>query len=362
MNEFMERKHRQAARTSDRVEAMREHSFEDEVAGEDFAALAKENSDDTGSATSGGDLGFNEPGIFVAEFEAVAYDLALNEVGDPVLTEFGYHIIKVTGIVEASTPTLDEIRVDIEKAYKDSIAEEDFVAVSARLSELVFESIDLEVPAAELDLAREVTGNVPRGSETGLMANPLIVSAAFSPDVLLDGNNSDVIEIDENHHVALRVLEHTPSASKPLVDVTEDIRYILMRRSAADLAERNANEIVDAINSGSLAVYVADQYGLTWEKGSAASRTMRGGDPMILSEAFKLPRPAPEKETVGYSILPNGDSTVLLVAKVSNRQPDELTDIELSSLSRALSVQLGSVDFREFEDSLMASATLEREN
>lgn len=331
------------------------------VDGEDFSKLAEEFSDDPGSARNGGDLGFSEPGTFVEEFEAVAFDLNLNEVSKPVLTEFGYHIIKVTGIEEANTPTLDEIRESIERGYRNTVAEDEFVTLSARLAELVFESIDLEVPAAELGLGIKTTGHVSRDESSGIMGNRAVVEAAFSPDVLIDGNNSDLLEITDNYHLTLRVVEHIPSATKQLDEVREDVRYILLRQKATDLAESQTTEIVNEIESGSLAVYVADQHGLEWRAVPGANRTQPDVDPVILREAFSLPRPVEGKESLGQTILANGDSVVLRVSRVTNDAGD-LSEQELAALARALSSQLGTVDFQEFENSLSANADLERIN
>ncbi len=329
--------------------------------GGDFAALAREFSEDPGSAENGGEYGFTGPGTYVPEFEATLYDLNLNEVSQPVLTEFGYHIIKATGIEPASTPSLDEIREQMERSYRFSLAEDEFVTRSARLAELVFESIDLEVPASEIGLEIKTTGKITRDEGSGIMANNAVVDAAFSPDVLLDGNNSDLIEINDNYHLALRVVEHNPSSSRELSEVKEDVRYILLRQKATDLAESQATEIVNEIESGSLAVYVADKYGLEWDIHVGASRQQSNLDPFILEEAFSLPRPQEGKESLGQTILPNGDSVVMRISRVTNSST-ELTEVELGQIGRAMSSRLGTAEFQEFENSLSANADVERLN
>ncbi len=77
--------------------------------GADFATLAKENSDDTGSATNGGDLGYFNKGQMVEEFEKAAFDLGVNEyTKEPVKTTYGYHIILKTG--EKDKEELDKVK------------------------------------------------------------------------------------------------------------------------------------------------------------------------------------------------------------------------------------------------------------
>ena len=337
--------------------------YERIIDGEDFSALAKETSDDLGSKDNGGDLGFNEQGTFYDEFEAVAYDLGLNQVAEPVLTEIGYHIIKVLDVREANVPDLADVRAEIEQGYRLEATEDDFVSASSRLAELLFENFsELETAAEELGLEIKSTGLVARDASNRLMSDASVSAAVFSPDVLLDGNNSDLIELSESHHVGLRVLEHQPSETKPLETVKEDIRYILQREKASELASTRALAIVEEVESGSLAQFVADQRNLSWQMVPGASRFQQAVDPSVLTEAFKLPRPAKDKESIGYSTLPNGDSLVVRVSAVADNPNEEVVSEELAAIQTNLARQLGTSDFQEFQQSLREEADLERVN
>ncbi|MBT4161238.1 MAG: hypothetical protein HOC70_08705 [Gammaproteobacteria bacterium] len=333
------------------------------VDGGDFTALAKEYSDDLGSQDSGGDLGFNNQGTFFPEFEAVAYDLSLNQVSGPVQTEIGFHIIKVLGIEEANLPGLDEVRAEVEQIYRHTATEDDFVSKSSRMAELLFENFsELESTASAIELDVKITGDLKRDANHELMSVSRVVAAAFSPDVLVDGNNSDLIEVSEDHHIGLRVLEHKPSSIRALSEVTEDVRYILQREKAAELAQTRAKEIVAAIDSGSLAQFVADEYSLEWQVALKATRFDQEVDPFILGEAFKLLRPVENKESLGVATLLNGDSVVLRVSSVVNRPAGEIEESELAGVQAGLARQMGLSDFQEFQQSLKQEATLERVN
>ncbi len=326
--------------------------------GEDFAALAKEASDDAGSSETGGDLGFNPQGTFFPEFEAVAYDLGMNQVSEPVETEIGFHIIKVLDIEEGNQPELADVRLEVEMAYRLSATEEDFVSMSSRLAELLFESIDLEVPAEEVGLEIQTTGHLTREANHFLMGNNNVAEAAFSPDVLLDGNNSDLIELSEDHVVGIRVLEHNPSETRPLAEVSEDIRFILQRQKATELAGSRAEDIVAAIEGGSLAQFVADEYGLNWSLAPGATRFTREINPQVLSAAFKLARPAENKESLGASTMQNGDGLVVRVSSVENKPVPELLEAEIAGLRQSMASQMGLADFNEFERSLNETASI----
>ena len=345
--------------TEDESRTRADALYEQIKQGEDFTILARDNSDDFGSKELGGDLGFNPQGTFFPEFEAAVYDLALNQVSEPVKTEAGFHIIKVLEIEDAVQPPLAEVRDDVELAFRLSATEDDFVTSSSRLAELLFESIDLEVPASEIGLEIQTTGQLNRDSDHQLMTNSKTVSAVFSADVLLDGNNSDLIDISDDYHVGLRVVEHNPSANKPIAEVTEDIRYILQRQAASELAQSRATLILELIQGGSLAQYVADEYGLTWELFPGAVRQQPDIQPFVLAEAFKLPRPAEDKESLSTMTLPNGDGAVLRISRVVDKPVDELAELGYSALQRTLSTQLGAVDFQEYESSLKAEASID---
>ncbi len=332
------------------------------VNGEDFAALAKEFSNDPGSAEKGGDLGFGEAGTYVEEFETVLNALSISQVSKPVLTEFGYHIIKVLDVEEEKAPTLDEIRTRIEKDFRESLAEDIFVTKSARLDELAFESQDLADPAADLDLEIKTTGHVSRKADLGIAAIPAVMDAAFSADVLLDGNNSSVIEINSNNHVVVRVKEHSVSEVRPIEAVSMNIRDELSKEKATKLAESQAQEMVNMLETGSITRYVADQYGLTWEVTGEARRNHAGMDMAINREAFSLPKPQTGNKSVGYAVLADGDAAVISVTNVRNKSNDEPGGAEQASLLRVLGVRQGSMDFQDFQESLNKTADISKVN
>ena len=332
------------------------------VDGEDFATLAKEFSTDQGSAEQGGELGFGEAGTYVEEFEAALNNLSISQVSKPVLTEFGYHIIKLLDLEEEKVPTLDEIRPRIEEDFRESLAADIFVTKSARLDELAFESQDLADPAADLDLEIKTTGHVSRKAGNGIAATPGVMEAAFSADVLLDGNNSGVIEINSNKHVVVRIKEHRASEVKPVDTVSVTIRDLLLREKATKLAESQVKEMVSMLEGGSITRYVADQYGLKWEVTGEARRNHPGMDVDINRGAFSLPKPQPGKKSVGYALLADGDAAAISVTNVSNKSDDETGDVEQASLARILGDRQGTLDYQDFQDSQNQSADISRVN
>jgi peptidyl-prolyl cis-trans isomerase D len=331
------------------------------VEGADFAELAKEYSDDPGSAELGGDLGFTDPGTFVEEFEDVGYALTLNQMSQPVKTEFGFHIIKLMDLEAAKEPVFEEVRAEVEEAFREVGAEQMFVDLSSKLSEISFEASDLEEPAQELDLELKSTGTVTRDATEGVAANGVVINAVFSPDVLFDGNNSNLIEITPNHHIVVHANEYLPSTLKPLDTVREQVAATLRREKAEALALEQAKSMLAMLEDGSITRYVADQFGLEWTVVAEASRSDREVDAEINRKAFSLARPAEGNKSVGFTVLSNGDTAVVSVTNVQNKPIEDVDIANLDSLARVLASREGSTDYLEYRDNLKANGKISRQ-
>ena len=335
------------------------------LAGEDFAALAEEASADPGSAGSGGDLGFNTRGAFVPEFEAAAFALPVDEVSEPVQTEFGYHLIKVTEIEEGSQPEFAEVREEVEASLRTLLADEDFISLSTQLGDLLFESADLTLPAATAGIDVQTASEVKRAGNEGVLADPEVIAAAFSPEVLADGNNSDVIELSETHHLALRVTSHSPAEQRPLEAVQGEAKEQLVRERATEAAADEAAEILGALREG--AEPSAAAAGRDWQAQESASREVANPDPEAISDedwaslvnsAFGVPRPLAGRDSYRTRQLPSGDSLVLRVTAAENPAPTDLPEEEAAALAQALAAQLGEVDLLEVRRALVESASI----
>ena len=231
------------------TEATIEQSVQDLVdrirAGEDFAELAAEYSDDTGSAEEGGDLGWVEPGMMVSAFEDALYEMQAPGVTDPVRTSFGFHIIQLREVREAEGMSFEEARPQLLTEYQEETADRLYLEQADRLVDMVYEDDStLEPAAAELGLPILTTGPFGRSGGEGIAANQVIIDAAFTDLVLTEGAASDAIDIDNNHIVVLRVTEHLASAQQSLEEVRETI--------VAELTEDAAGEAIKAYAEGML--------------------------------------------------------------------------------------------------------------
>ncbi len=207
--------------------------------GEDFATLAMEHSQDTGSAASGGDLGWVESGVMVQAFENAMYELSMeSSISEPVQTGFGWHVIQLRDIRESSGMSFEEARPTLVREYEEENAARAFLEQADRLVDLIYEDpTTLESAALVMELPVNVVGPFPRTGGEGIAANPEVVDAAFSDLVLLQGSVSDPINLDENRLVMIRLKEHLPVALKPVEEVRDEIITTLSDNLARDNAK-----------------------------------------------------------------------------------------------------------------------------
>ncbi|WP_278348079.1 SurA N-terminal domain-containing protein [Stutzerimonas kunmingensis] len=322
--------------------------------GDDFAAVAKEASQDPGSANEGGDLGFAGPGVYDPAFEDALYALNEGEVSAPVKSEFGWHIIKLLGVQSPEVPAFESLKPQLVRELKAQQVEQRFVETSKQLEDSAFEASDLAQPAQELGLMVQTTEAFGRDGGEGITANRQVIQAAFSDEVLVDGANSSVIELDPDTSIALRVKEHLKPAAIPLADVREDIVQQLQRSLAAEAARAKGEQLLADLRKGQ------QPNDAQWLAVEAATRSQEGVAPALLQAVFRMPRPE-QQDKPSYSgvALSNGDYAVVLLNGV-NEPEAALTDEEKLNYRRFLASRVGQQDFAAFRQKLQAEAEIER--
>ncbi|WP_278412770.1 SurA N-terminal domain-containing protein [Stutzerimonas kunmingensis] len=322
--------------------------------GDDFAAVAKEASQDPGSANEGGDLGFAGPGVYDPAFEDALYALNEGEVSAPVKSEFGWHIIKLLGVQSPEVPAFESLKPQLVRELKAQQVEQRFVETSKQLEDSAFEASDLAQPAQELGLMVQTTEAFGRDGGEGITANRQVIQAAFSDEVLVDGANSSVIELDPDTSIALRVKEHLKPAAIPLADVREDIVQQLQRSLAAEAARAKGEQLLADLRKGQ------QPDDAQWQAVEAATRSQEGVAPALLQAVFRMPRPE-QQDKPSYSgvALSNGDYAVVRLNGV-NEPEAALTDEEKLNYRRFLASRVGQQDFAAFRQKLQAEAEIER--
>lgn len=296
--------------------------------GEDFAALAKEFSDDPGSAAEGGDLGLFGKGMMVPEFEAAAFALAKDQISDPVRSPFGFHVIQVTGIQAAQVPSLDEVREQLRQEAVRHQAEQLFFERAETLATLSFEQPDTLATAAEqLGLEIQESGWLSASGGEGVGNYPKVAEAAFAEDVIRGGNNSPVVEVAPEHVVVLRMLEHKESSQLPLEAVRDTIRATLHSQAVREAAQARGRALIERLQAGAPLAMLAKELQLEVMDAGFVQRTATNHDRQITAEAFRIPRAADGRIASGGTTLANGDFALV--------QVDEVRDGDLSAVDPA---------------------------
>jgi peptidyl-prolyl cis-trans isomerase D len=323
-------------------------------AGEDFAALAKEFSQDPGSAADGGDLGYAGPGVYDPSFEEALYALQQGQVSAPVKSEFGWHLIKLLGVQAPEVPSFDSLKDKLARDYKAQQVEQRFVEATKQLEDAAFEASDLAQPAQELGLEVKVSEAVGReGGATGVTANRQVLQAAFSPEVLEDGNNSSTIELDPSTVVVVRVKEHKKPEQLPLEQVAESIRGHLLQERAAAAAKAEGEKLLAAVQAG-------EGSSESWQVQEAATRSQEGVEPKVLQALFRMPKPAAAGTPTYAGVTLNNGDYVLLRLDGVNVPEQALSAEELGMYRNFLASRAGQQDFAAYRKQLEAKADIER--
>jgi len=218
-----------------------------------FAELAKQNSQDPGSAGQGGDLGsFARDGSMVKPFEDAVFSGKQGDIVGPVQTDFGWHIIRITGVKPGKTQSLDEARPQIEQDLKRQKATRKFVEAADQFQNLVYEQADsLQAAAKGLNLEVKTTPMLTRAQVQALAQNsPKLVQAVFSAESLQAKRNTEALEVAPNTLMAARVLDYKPATTRPFDDVKVEIRRQLERNAASELAQKTAKEKLALLEQG----------------------------------------------------------------------------------------------------------------
>jgi peptidyl-prolyl cis-trans isomerase D len=309
-----------------------------------FEELAREYSEDPGSAEQGGDLGWVATGEMVKPFEDVLFSLDKGEVSDVVETQFGLHLIKLEDIRTPEVATFAEKRGDFERELKQEILGSMFYDISESMAITAYEnpdSLDAVVDAVNKQPGK--TELFTRDSGTGIAENEKFRNAAFSSAVLENGLNSDIIEITPNHVAVLRLLKHEPASKKPLAEVRADIEDVLRLKAAHSRSMTAAEDARNRIIAGDPVDSVVTGKQVIEEIGIIKRRDFSKVDPMVAEAAFQMPYPEQNKPAVQVVNMMSGDVAVVLLDKVIT--PEDIAKDDIEDVIQQRKNDLAKADF-----------------
>jgi peptidyl-prolyl cis-trans isomerase D len=298
--------------------------------GEPFAELAKEYSQDPGSAEQGGDLGLVSPGDMVEAFDEALFNMEEGQISEPVKTQFGYHIIYLENIKAARIPNFEEVKDDIVRELQAKQAQTLFLDKANELSGLVLDAQSgLSQAAESTNLPVKTTEFFTRSGGEGIAANPEFVKMAYSAMVKEDLLNSDVVNLSDTHIAFIHMNEIKPAELKPLDTVKETIQDTLIKEKSAQKAKELADEIKtkakqDAVNLNAL----TEEFDVTLVAARDVKRSGSNHPVNVVNEVFNLTSPDKTDDTIHVVPANNDDVAVVQLLAVKSPEVSTITQVE----------------------------------
>ena len=318
---------------------------------ETFEELAKQYSDDPGSAAQGGDLGWAETGLFVPEFESALFSMNVGDTSEAVKTDFGYHLIRMDDIKPGQQQAFEDIEYELELEYSRLLAEEELFELADQMADLTLQSYnELSTVAEKMSLKKSNLDAFTRTGSTFLHQDPEMVNILFSPGSIELGENTPLFQIGDSVIVA-RAKAHRLPSTRDFVEVQGDIQGFIMNQEAMKLA----NDYADGLKNDESSVFgdLSQDDGIQVEDFQIlrnSTNYSRG-----LSDAiFSLKKDLINEEIVVFSELEK-----VYLAKVSSVDTGNLSlfsDQERSDAKSDLSEQYGSQDLDGLAQSLRDNA------
>jgi len=329
-------------------------NVQERLISESFEAVAKEFSDDPGSAELGGDLGWAEPGLFVPEFDKVLFSLEVNELSDPVKTEFGYHLIRLDELKEGQQQAYQDIQLELDNEYSKLLAEDKLFGLADQLADLTLQAFnELNSVADTLGLSLSRIDGVSRNGATFFNQDPEIVSILFSQNSIETGENTPLFELDDSIFVA-RVIGHRIPTTRDFSDVESGIKDYLASQEAISLANNYAELIKPQFSNKASFMDNTDELNI-----EASEFDVSRGDTELSRGLIEMIFNSSNKDMAEGNIQTYIEGDKVFLIRVSSYEDGRLelfNDEERNSAKLELSEQIGSRELNAFAEHLRKNA------
>ena len=329
-------------------------NIQERLISESFEEIAKELSDDPGSADFGGDLDWAEPGLFVPEFDKVLFTLEVNELSEPVKTEFGYHLIRLDELKKGEQQAYQDIQLELDSEYSKLLAEDKLFGLADQLADLSLQAFnELNSVADALGLSLSRIDGVSRNGATLFNQEPEIISILFSQNSLETAENTPLFELDDSIFVA-RVIGHRLPATRDFSDVEPGIKDYLVSQEAISLANNYAEQIKPQFSDNASFKGKADELNT-----EASDFNVSRGDTELSRGLIEIIFNSSSNDMAEGNIQTyvEGDKVFLLrVSSYEDGKLESFNDEERNSAKLELSEQIGSRELNAFSEHLRKNA------
>lgn len=327
--------------------------------GEAFDVVAAALSQDTGSASAGGDLGLIQRGVMGDDaFDDALFSLpTVGDVSDIVKTDYGYHLIKATDIRAPEGKAFDEVKKDVEASYRHQQAEQLFYEQAELLAELSYENPDsLELAADELALKIKSSALFTRSGGEGIAKQTKVVNIAFSNDVLVEGLNSAVIELADTRLIVLHKKQHELIRQLPFESVNEQIKNQLKSQHVQQEVAKQGKALLSKLEDGAVATTLFTE--AQWHDMAIVERGELTVDREVLEQAYAMQKPEDQPIYHGFG-LSNGSYAIVKLKSVIAGDVDSASEQDRAGLSAYIAQNNGTSELKAFLASLKADADID---
>ena len=324
------------------------------AAGADFAELARANPGDPGSAANGGDLGWvRRDGGMVKPFEDAVFAAEAGSVGDPVRSEFGWHVIQLREVRTGHQVPFEQVRetlaqeqaqADRERAFND--------LVGSFVDEVYRNPTELTAAAKKAGLQVQTAGPIARGEGEGVLAVPAVQRAAFSESLVQDNTASDPIEVGPDRSVIIRVTKHEPERALAVGEARERIVAAIRADRASRRVQAQAEAMVEKLKAGETLQSLADAAALQLRDLQGMPRGTPVPDEAAAEAYFRAPAPEEGKVSPGQVALSDGSVVVFAISKVTPGDGSEASDAERDMFVQQMAAMVGSEDAQTLQRAL----------
>jgi peptidyl-prolyl cis-trans isomerase D len=337
-----------------------QEAFAEAKAAKDFGAVAKQYSQDAGSAAQGGDLGWIKRDAFDKAFTDAAFTMSVGEVRGPVKTSYGYHVIKVDEIQPGKTRTLEEVRPEIEAALRKAKAANSFGDVQEQIQQKVEQpGADFDALVKEFNLQTGEVAQFERGKGGGALGDsPELEDVAFSSPVVDEHKIGGPVALGEDRLVLVKALQHAKPTPKPLASVHDEIVATLRKDQANQAAARAADAARARLEIGTPFDQVAKEAGVTADAAHFISRDDPSVPQQIRSLVFQAPRPVDGKPLYRSTPLETGGAAFIAVSAVRTEPSSDPSLVARQQQDATL--RHGEGDAMAYMDELRRAATVSK--
>lgn len=334
--------------------------------GREFAEIAAQFSAE-GKALEFSEHDFMTRGVMDAEIDAFLFSAAEAELSGIIATTTGLNIVKVGAISGGPDNSFENAAPRVEQDYRLAQAEARYFELADELVTLSYEHPDtLEVAAEVVGLKINETAYFSQdsGATEGISANAAVLTHSFDPDLIQSGQNSDAIELGQNHIAVLRVIDHKPAQTRPLAEAREQVLTDLRQKKAAAKAEQSGQAILAGLKAGQPDSALETALEVEWSAAEGVKRDDVLVSRAILRHAFRLGKPENGQPLMTGAALGSGDYALIVVTAAQEGEAAPADEDLRQDLDLELKRARGGSEWRGFLQNARDNATVDiyREN